>query len=350
MLNHPATGIDEPFLLQDTYPTIENSYDSRLRTYFESIGIHSHDDWSSRFDPFPVFHSHSIGSGVYSYSDLPDLIKSAYSVDVHKDPFFSVKPEAYTVNGSSVDLFTRFDYQFFPALVLFLLGAPNPYKTGKKLIFKDPLTVSSFGVLPFESIFFLSPLHSHLSHVPHLYNYTDRPQFYFSQFSSPFYPFKPVHSEPLFTQVVERNGRKYFPFRITPRFSFVRDGRVYSQPSRFGGDTFYRFLDSNPSFSNQYLTYEEHLLHPYGIVYLDEKYILSHLEFVSGFQTLQLSVDTSASVIHFNLPYLYDVNFASLACPYSTFSTVQDEFVARHNDSLTLSDYLDLPFSPPQYN
>ena len=316
MLNYPASGISEPFLLQDTYPTYESRYDTPLRTYFESNDIHSHDDWSSFFDAFPVFRSHSIGSGVYSYSDLPDLIKRAYSLDVHKDPFFSVKPEAYTLNGISVDLFTRFDYQFFPALVLFLLGAPNPYKTGKKLIFKDPLTVSSFGVLPFESIFFLAPLFNYtyatgFTYPVRLYNYTDRPRYLLKDVipggvSAPFYPFKPVRSEPLFTQVIKRNGKKYFPFRIIPRFSFRRYGNVYSQPSRFTEDTFYRFLDSNPSFSNQYLTYEEHLLHPYGIVYLDEKYILSHSELISGFQFFQYTVDSSTGIRTYQIPHWYD--------------------------------------------
>ena len=349
MLNYPANGIAEPFLLQDTYPTYESRYDTPLRTYFESIDIHSHDDWSSFFDPFPVFRSHSIGSGIYSYSDLPDLIKRAYSVDVHKDPFFSVKPEPYTVDGFPVDLFTRFDYQFFPALVLFLLGAPNPYKTSKKLIFKDPLTVSLFGILPFESIFFLSPLNTYSNYASHYYTDTGSLQYYWSQFSAPFYPFKPVRSEPLFTQVIKRNGKKYFPFRITPRFSLVRDGRVSSKASRFGGDTFYRFLDSNPRGRNQKLTYEEFLLHPHGVVYLDEEYIRSHFEFISGFGYHQLTVEASG-IMHYYFPHLYDVNYSTFTSTYSTFVAVQDEFVALHNDSLTLSDYLDLPFSPPQYN
>ena len=145
------------------------------------------------------------------------------------------------------------------------------------------------------------------------------------------------------------NGRKYFPFRITPRFSFVRDGRVYSQPSRFGGDTFYRFLDSNPSFSNQYLTYEEHLLHPYGVVYLDEAYILSHSEFIAGFQFFQYTTDSTGTRIykvpHWYDPYVFDFSESYSPDTAKGFARARGDYYAIADDSLTLADYLDLPFS-----
>ena len=85
-----------------------------------------------------------------------------------------------------------------------------------------------------------------------------------------------------------------------------------------------RSLDSTPRGRNQKVTYEEFLLHPYGIVYLDEKYILSHFEFISGFGYHQLTVEASG-IMYYYFPHLYDVNYSTFA---STFITSSNSFIS----------------------
>ena len=221
------------------------------------------------------------------------------------------------------------------------------------------MTISPSGVLPFESIFFLSPLFSYTAErgffsPPRLSNDPDKSAYITSYYgygvTAPFYPFNPVDRSPLFTQVINRNGKKYFPFRIIPRCPVNPYGYILSSPYSFSGDVKYRFFDSESSPLIQSLTYERHLLHPYGIVYLDERYILSHLEFISGSHFLQHFFNTTSDFVTLSLPHRYDALFSPFSYSFKLFRSVRNESTAWSDGSLTLSDYLDLPFSPPQYN
>ena len=80
---------------------------------------------------------------------------------------------------------------------------------------------------------------------------------------------------------------------------------------------------------------------PY-IVYLDEKYILSHSEFIAGFQFYQFTTDFSTGTRTYTIPYWYDPYVFNFSGSYSPdtlkgFTFARGEFYTLANDSLTLS-------------